>query len=106
MKPIYTKANAYSVYIVECSDGTYYTGVTNNLTRRIHEHNNSAFGARYTKGRRPVVLRYVEELPNRSAAQRREYEIKQLTKVAKRQLIAYYALPKHRKRSLHSPCEG
>ena len=52
---------SYIVYIVECADKTYYTGSTNNLEKRLKEHNNSKSGAHYTKIRRPVVLRYKEE---------------------------------------------
>ncbi len=65
-------------YIVECADGTYYTGWTTDVERRIGEHN-AGRGARYTKYRRPVELMYVEELPDRSAAMSREYELKQLS---------------------------
>ena len=65
-------------YIVECADGTYYTGWTTDVERRIGEHN-AGRGARYTKYRRPVELIYVEELPDRSTAMSREYELKQLS---------------------------
>lgn len=75
-------------YIVECADGTYYTGWTTDVERRIGEHN-AGRGARYTKYRRPVELVYVEELPDRSAAMRREYEIKQLSHQKKGSLSNY-----------------
>lgn len=75
------------IYIVECSDGTYYTGYTRNVEKRIKEHNESKKGAKYTRYRRPVVLRYAESFESRQAACRREYEIKQLSRVKKEELI-------------------
>jgi len=74
------------VYIVECDDHTYYTGWTNNLQKRIADHN-SGNGARYTSGRRPVVLRYYETFATKQEAMRREYEIKKFTREAKQALI-------------------
>ena len=72
------------IYIVECSDGTYYTRYTRNVEKRIKEHNESKKGAKYTRCRRPVVLRYAESFESRQAACRREYEIKQLSRVKKK----------------------
>lgn len=74
------------VYIVECADGSLYTGYTTDVDRRVAEHN-AGTGASYTAGRRPVELRYVEYHPSRSAAQRREYEIKSLSKANKEALV-------------------
>ena len=74
------------VYIVKCSDGTLYTGYTNNLNRRIKEHNEGE-GAKYTKGRRPVDLVYSEKFKTKSKALKREYRIKQLSKRSKLDLI-------------------
>lgn len=68
----------HCVYIVECSDGTLYTGYTTDVERRITEHNNGT-GAKYTRGRTPVEVQYVEYWSSQSAAQSREYEIKNLT---------------------------
>lgn len=70
------------VYIVKCSDGTLYTGYTNNLNRRIKEHNEGE-GAKYTKGRRPVDLVYSEKFKTKSKALKREYRIKQLSRKKK-----------------------
>jgi putative endonuclease len=70
------------VYIVECSDGTFYTGWTNNLEKRIHMHSNGV-GAKYTKGRGPVKLLHYEEFEEKKDAMKREYEIKKLTRKAK-----------------------
>ena len=74
------------VYILQCADGTLYTGWTTDLERRLRAHN-SAQGARYTRGRRPVRLVYWEEQPGRSAAQRREAAIRRLSRADKLELI-------------------
>ena len=75
------------VYIVACSDESLYTGITNDRERRIAEHNDSKKGAKYTRNRRPVDLVYSKMLPNRSAASKREYEIKKLSRADKLKLI-------------------
>ncbi len=77
----------YKVYILECADQTLYVGSTNNLEKRLVEHNTSKKGAHYTKIRRPVVLRYSEDMPNLSAALKRELEIKRLKRQEKLALI-------------------
>jgi putative endonuclease len=77
----------YFLYIVQCSDNTFYTGITTNLNRRIKEHNNSKLGAKYTKVRRPVKLVYSKEFINRSAALTEEFEIKSLSRAQKIDLI-------------------
>ena len=77
---------AYYVYLVECSDNTYYCGYTINLERRIDEHNDSIKGAKYTSGRRPVTLKYYEACENLSEALKREHEIKQLPRKEKEKL--------------------
>ena len=74
------------VYVVECSDGSLYTGYTTDVGRRIDEHN-AGDGAKYTAGRRPVALRYVEYHDSRSAAQRREYRIKDRSREGKERLL-------------------
>ena len=66
----------YFVYMLKCADDTFYTGIATELERRIVEHNSSDKGAKYTRTRRPVVLVYSEEHPDRSSASKREYEIK------------------------------
>jgi putative endonuclease len=78
------------VYILLCSDGTFYTGTTTNLSRRIIEHNSSRKGAKYTRTRRPVTLAYSEEAQNRSKASKREYQIKKLAKKEKEKLCETY----------------
>src|SRR6476660_2152599 len=63
------------VYLVRCADGSYYTGWTNDLARRVATHNRGA-GARYTRSRRPVALAYYEVLPDATAARRREARLR------------------------------
>lgn len=74
------------VYILECSDNTYYTGWTNNLENRINTHNMGK-GAKYTKARLPVKLAYYEELETKSLAMKREYAIKKLSRKEKIELM-------------------
>ncbi len=73
-------------YIVRCSDGTFYTGWTNDIEKRIEAHNNGK-GAKYTKTRRPVELVHLEEYDTKEEAMKREYAIKQLTRKKKEALI-------------------
>lgn len=80
-----TTQNNYT-YILKCSDGTLYTGWTNDLTKRLKAHNDGR-GAKYTKTRRPVVLAYYESFCSKEEAMRREYEIKHLTRKEKEKLI-------------------
>lgn len=67
---------SYFIYILQCSDKSYYVGCTNNLERRLRQHNESKWGARYTKIRRPVVLLYSEQFETLLEARRGEAEIK------------------------------
>ena len=78
--------NIWFVYIIKCGDGTLYTGSTNNLESRIVKHNIGK-GCRYTRGRRPVRLMYVEELPDRSSALKREARLKSWNRRKKLLLI-------------------
>lgn len=73
-------------YIVECADGTYYTGWTTNPERRVATHNKGR-GAKYTKMRRPVKLVYAEEQPDRKTAMKREIAIKKMGRAGKSNLI-------------------
>lgn len=70
------------VYLLRCADGTLYTGWTLDIERRVHTHQ-QGHGARYTRARRPVELIYQERLPSRTAAMRREIEIKKMTRARK-----------------------
>ena len=73
--------------MLKCSDGTLYTGWTNDLEKRVEAHN-SGKGAKYTKARRPVELAYYEEFETKEHAMKREYAIKQLGRKEKQELIA------------------
>ncbi len=77
---------AWWVYIVECSDGTLYAGSTTDVAKRIVAHN-AGRGAKYTRARRPVVLRYLERTPDRGSALRRELEVKRLGRAEKLRLF-------------------
>jgi putative endonuclease len=77
----------YSVYVLRCVDGTFYTGITNDINRRVLEHNTSKRGARYTRSRRPVKLVYTKNFRNRSYALKAEAAIKKLTRKEKTLLI-------------------
>ena len=76
-------------YILKCSDGTFYTGWTNDLKKRLKAHNEGK-GAKYTKTRRPVALQYYEVFASREEAMRREYAIKHMTRRAKLGLVMNY----------------
>ena len=87
-KAIATGSQWY-VYILRCGDSSLYTGITTDVERRLQEHNSDdRLAARYTRPRRPVKLAYAEESPSRSAALKREHEIKRMTRSAKKRLIS------------------
>ncbi len=73
----------WSVYILRCADGTLYTGIARDPLKRLAEHNEGRAAARYTRARRPVALVYFEPAADRSAALKREYAIKRLSRAAK-----------------------
>lgn len=77
----------YFVYILLCADDTLYTGITNDLRKRLLEHNTSKTGAKYTRSRRPVTIVYQEKKRTRGAALKREARIKQLSREEKLVLI-------------------
>ena len=79
-------------YMLECKDGTYYIGYTNDLEKRIKAHNEGK-GAKYTKGRGPVKLVYYEEYEDKNTAMRREWEMKQLTRIQKEILSKSKSIP-------------
>jgi putative endonuclease len=76
----------HHVYVLSCADGTYYTGYTTDVDRRVAEHD-AGEGAKYTRGRTPVDLIHVEDYETRSAAMSREAEIKQLSRTEKESLV-------------------
>jgi putative endonuclease len=77
-------------YILECADGTYYTGWTTDPDRRVKQHN-KGIGAKYTSMRRPVKLVYLEQLSNRADAMKRELAIKKMRRVQKSKLVEGYS---------------
>ncbi len=79
---------SYYVYIVECFDHSYYTGVTNNVDGRVWEHNNSTDETAYTYSRRPVKLKYVESYQDINSAIEREKQIKKWSRAKKEALIS------------------
>jgi putative endonuclease len=77
----------WHVYVLQCADGSLYTGITTDLERRVIEHNNPLKGAKYTRARQPVVLVYSEKAEARSEAQVREAALKKLSRAEKIKLI-------------------
>jgi putative endonuclease len=78
----------WSVYIVRCADGSLYTGIAKDVGRRVDEHNaNNRLAANYTRARRPVMLVHQEAVATRSAALKREYEIKCMSREEKKALV-------------------
>lgn len=80
------KGMSWTVYILECADDSLYTGITNDLERRVSEHEQGT-GAKYTKGRGPFKIVYTETCPDRGEASKREYALKQLSRDDKMTLI-------------------
>jgi len=74
------------VYVVECVDGSFYTGYTTDVERRVREHDRGE-GAKYTRGRTPVELVHAETFDSKSTAMSREYEVKRLTRAEKDRLV-------------------
>lgn len=80
-------SDIWHIYMVRCSDGTLYTGITNDLKKRLEAHNSGKEGARYTRSRRPVKLVYSEQVESKSAAAKLEYQLKKLPRLKKIRLI-------------------
>jgi putative endonuclease len=74
------------VYILKCADRTFYTGITTDVKRRVREHNRSAIGAKYTRGRRPVKLVYSRRMKSRPLAAKEEFQIKKMSRTEKKSL--------------------
>ena len=77
----------YYIYILKCADGTLYTGSTNDLKARVVAHNTSKTAAKYTRARRPVKMIYSEKFRTKSKAMKREWEIKQMERKEKLEII-------------------
>ena len=80
------KSEKWYVYMLECSDDTLYTGITNDLDKRLHAHNNLKSGAKYTSMRRPVHLVYSEVCEDKIAAIKRELAVKKMGRKGKLEL--------------------
>ncbi len=78
---------SWVVYVLECGDATLYTGITNDLARRVAQHEKGA-GAKYTRGRGPLKVVYLEKQADRATASKREIEIKALSRAEKRALFS------------------
>jgi len=78
--------STWTLYIIECRDGTLYTGITTDLEKRIKRHNQGR-ASKYTRSRKPVVLKYQKALKNESLARKREAEIKSMSRASKLKLI-------------------
>jgi putative endonuclease len=84
---------AHVVYVLRCGDGTFYTGYTTDVERRVSEHA-AGDGAKYTRGRTPLELVHAEGFPSRSAAMSREYELKQFARGEKERVVAEGGIPR------------
>ena len=93
------------VYVLRCKDRSLYTGVTTDAQRRLAEHNDGR-GARYTRSRGPVELVYLEKATDRGAALKRESEIKRMSTVGKRALVARANIFTRRKRAARRATRG
>ena len=86
MTDIQTVNSIWLVYIIHCSDGSLYTGITKNIANRLSKHENGT-GAKYTKGRGPFQIVFTEKFSDRAQATKREIQIKKISKQKKIQLI-------------------
>ncbi|MBL4899667.1 MAG: endonuclease [Gammaproteobacteria bacterium] len=85
-----TQNNTWTIYFLRCNDNSLYTGITTDIKRRLHQHNNTKLGAKYTRARRPVKLVYSETAVDKSTASKREYQLRTLTKKQKEKLVLDY----------------
>lgn len=82
------KTDIYSVYMLRCADGSLYTGIATDVSRRVQEHKSSPRGAKYLRGRGPLTLEFQEPVGDRAVASRVEYLLKSLAKADKEELVA------------------
>jgi putative endonuclease len=87
-----TQTNTWTIYFLRCNDNSLYTGITTDIKRRLHQHNKTKLGAKYTRARRPVVLVYSETAADKSTASKREYQLRTLTKKQKEKIVSAYSL--------------
>jgi len=84
------KKKLWFVYVVRCSDGSLYTGITTDLKRRVHEHNSTGRGAKYTRSRRPVYLAYSHRCRDKAEALVSEHGFKRMSKKEKEEFITEF----------------
>lgn len=84
---------SWHLYILNCHDGSFYTGITNNLERRLEQHN-AGIASKYTRARLPVSVIYTEQCEGRSDASKREIAVKKLTRKAKENLVSSHKTKK------------
>lgn len=85
-----TTNTPWFVYFLRCNDSSLYTGITTDIQRRLHQHNHTKLGAKYTRAKRPVTLVYLETAIDKSTASKREYQLRKLTKTRKEELVSTY----------------
>ena len=91
--PKQLSGKSYYTYLLRCSNNALYCGITNNLDRRIYQHNFTKLSAAYTRAHRPVSLVYFKKFKSRSLAQIREAQIKKLSKFQKEKLVKAMSTP-------------
>jgi len=90
-----TTNNTWYVYLLRCKDNSLYAGITTDINRRLHQHNHTKLGAKYTRAKRPVTLVFLEAESDKSTASKREYQIRKLTKLNKEELVSTYLAQKN-----------
>jgi putative endonuclease len=85
-----TTPSPWYVYLLRCNDDSLYAGITTNIERRLHQHNHTKLGAKYTRAKRPVTLAFIEFAANKSIASKREYQLRKLPKREKERLVSTY----------------
>jgi putative endonuclease len=78
------------VYFLRCNDNSLYAGITTDVSRRLHQHNHTKLGAKYTRAKCPVTLAFIETASDKSTASKREYQLRKLTKTQKERLVSTY----------------
>tara|TARA_R110001592_G_scaffold70545_1_gene216043 strand:+ start:6096 stop:6377 length:282 start_codon:yes stop_codon:yes gene_type:complete len=85
-----TTQKTWYVYFLRCNDNSLYAGITTDINRRLHQHNHTKLGAKYTRAKRPVTLSFIETASDKSTASKREYQLRNLTKLQKERLVSTY----------------
>ncbi len=85
-----TTNKPWYVYLLRCNDNSLYAGITTNIERRLHQHNHTKLGAKYTRAKRPVTLAFIEIAADKSTASKKEYQLRKLPKIQKERLVSAY----------------